>query len=317
MKRKLTEPRDSINFRCDTCGNAFARKPDTVEPDEAAPHHPFKYSAVCDACGRIAPQASWERGLFKAWTSATGPKTEEGKAATAKNLEGHPTPEEALRTRFNAMKHGMSARVAQYFPAKPDGYTFCQGCEVDRDWCARQAACVRRTELFMLHHAAIEQRDPKILGSIHADLQASLMSLLQMCIQTVTADGVKLTSPKFYTDKEGDLRRVEFMNADTGVYDAVVEYEMNPLLKIISDLISKNNLSLGDLGITQRIIERNEEEELGNVAGTSRDKEVLADIAGRQATALDNLTSLIALARDKRKHDPVLIEHEAQEGGRS
>ena len=122
---------------------------------------------------------------MKAWANATGPRTEEGKAATAANLEGHPTKEEAQRTRFNAMKHGLAARTATYFPAKYDGYEFCSTCDVDRNFCASQPACVKKTELFMLHHAAFEQRNPKHLMGIYSDLQASVLAVVQQIIQTI------------------------------------------------------------------------------------------------------------------------------------
>jgi hypothetical protein len=69
------------------------------------------------------------------------------------------------------MKHGLSACTATYFPAKPDGYAFCKTCDVDRVFCASQHACIKKTELFMLHHAAFEQRNPKHLMDTYSDLQ--------------------------------------------------------------------------------------------------------------------------------------------------
>jgi hypothetical protein len=87
------------------------------------------------------------------------------------------------------MKHGLNARVATYFPAKPDGYAFCERCDVDRTWCYEQPACVKQTELFMLHHAAFEQRDPKVLGRVHSDIHAALVATLQLCLQQVLAVG--------------------------------------------------------------------------------------------------------------------------------
>ncbi|MCW5627162.1 MAG: hypothetical protein KIT73_20765, partial [Burkholderiales bacterium] len=132
-KHDPSRPLSEVTFSCRQCygGRTFKASPDRVEDAPEDPVHPWRYFAACPQCGAEVEQAQYERALLKAWLNATGPRTAEGKAATAANLEGHPTAEEALRTRFNAMKHGMSARVATYFPAKPDGYAHCSGCEVD------------------------------------------------------------------------------------------------------------------------------------------------------------------------------------------
>ena len=152
-----------VTFYCKPCVFTFKAEPDRIEDALEQEYHPFAYFAPCPKCGIERGQVHYERNLLKAWRHATGPKTETGKAATAANLEGHPTPDEALRTRFNGMKHGLYARVATYFPAKPDGYAFCAGCDVDRVWCGNQPACTRQTEIFLRHHAAFEQRDTKHL----------------------------------------------------------------------------------------------------------------------------------------------------------
>lgn len=178
----------SVNFRCGACRRAFEGIPDLVESVPDQTWHPFAYFAHCPHCGaEHQPQAAWEKALLKAHQHSTGPKTAEGKTASAANLAGHPTPAETLRTRFNGMKHGAFARTAKYFPARPGGYAFCDRCDVDRGWCASQPACVKQTEIFMLHHAAFEQRDPKVLTDMHADMHAALMAMLQMCIPAVRA----------------------------------------------------------------------------------------------------------------------------------
>ncbi|MFN3303133.1 MAG: hypothetical protein ACK44A_05365, partial [Roseateles sp.] len=101
---------DRVNFRCGVCRSGFSARPDLVEPAPEEEHHPWRYFAACPTCGAAnQPQAAWERSLLKAHQMATGPRTPEGLAASAANLAGHPTAEEALRTRFNAMKHGLNA----------------------------------------------------------------------------------------------------------------------------------------------------------------------------------------------------------------
>jgi hypothetical protein len=126
------DPRALVTFQCQPCKNTFEVEPERIQDAPELEHHPFRYFAECPKCFGEVEQALWERALMKAWQNATGPKSEERKAAAAKNLEGHPTPDEARRTRFNAMKNGLHARSATHFPAKPDGYSFCSGCDVDR-----------------------------------------------------------------------------------------------------------------------------------------------------------------------------------------
>lgn len=301
-----------VTFRCPSCRITFAAQPTETIEDPEIEGHPWRYFGTCQ-CGLRVEQVGWQRALMKAWANSTGPKTEAGKAASAKNLAGHPTPEETKRTRFNAMKHGMNARVATYFPARPGKYSFCDGCDVDYGYCASQPACVKQTEIFMLHHAAVEQRNPKALNALHADLQASLFSLLHQVIRTIAADGVKLQTPKYFTNEEGRPEEVKFMDSETGMYVTMYEIQQHPLFKPLGDLLSKNNLSLADMGITQRVSEK-EEESMGNVKAGERDRELLREVALRQADAFARLPDILEAARKERARDPILIEHEAMEG---
>lgn len=314
-KRRLSAQQEAITFRCEPCfGTEFAAKPSRIEDDPDAPHHPWRYFGTCERCGAECEQAKWERGLFKAWVSATGPKTEEGKAATAKNLEGHPTPEESKRTRFNAMKHGMSARVATYFPARPDKYAFCDSCTVDRYWCGQQPACAKQTETFMLHHAALEQKKPGLLTALHADFQSSVFLIVQMILQQIIADGVQLKKPVYRMDADGKLEVGEYFDEDGKRHILYEEIQSHPLFRPLGEILSKNNMSLADMGITQRTVER-EEEAMGFIGKSDRKSEVLEDVARTQAAAMERLAGLLDGARQQRARDPILIEHDAMEGG--
>ena len=314
---------DRVNFRCGVCRNAWSAKPDLVEPDEADPHHPWRYFATCTVCGaKLQPQAAWERSLLKAHQLATGPRTPEGQAASAANLAGHPTAEEALRTRFNAMKHGLNARTATYFPAKPDGYAFCAGCDVDREWCSEQPACVKQTELFMLHSAAFEQRNPKVLAPLHGDLHAALVALLQMCLQAVLGDGVVIKTPKLElrpspdpADEGAMVNMAVSYVDDSGQVRYVYDYAANPAFKPIADLVTRLGLSLSDLGMTIKAQDDEAEQLRGRLGESAKRPELVEDFSRRMAAVLEKVPDLIAGARKAAAADPVLLEHQAQQGG--
>lgn len=301
-----------VSFRCGSCRTGWTGAPDLVEPDTATEYHPWRYFSHCPKCkAEHQPQASWERALLKAHQLATGPKTPEGKAATAANLDGHPTPEETLRTRFNAMKHGMTARTATYFPAKPGGYSFCGRCEVDRVWCGQQSACVKQTEIFMLHHAAFEQRDPRKLGGLHADLAASLTAMLQMAIQEVLGEGITITQPRVELDREGTPVTLTYLD-DQGKRQYILNRQANPAIKAVTELVSRLGLSMNDLGMTVRAADADEEVFKGRLKDDEDTREGLAAFGARMLLATEQAKDQIARAQERKKADPVLMEFQAR-----
>lgn len=314
-KRDLQTPQTTVAFRCESCRITFDAEPREVLPDPDQPHHPYRYITHCPDCLDDCEQAPFQRGLFKAWANATGPKTDQGKAASAKNLEGHPTQEEALRTRFNALRHGLSARTAQYFPARPDKYPACSSCDVDRDYCQSQPACTKQTQLFMQHHAAFEQKNPKHLQAVYADIQASITAIIQMILQTIIADGVKISAPAWKVDRDGGIVIGRWTNEKTGEIETIMDVSAHPLLKPLTEFLTRNNLSLADLGMTPKAIE-NEEQQLGKLAPTSADAKTISleDFAAKQAASLEKLRELADRANARKNADPVLIEYRQQNG---
>jgi len=106
-----------VNFRCDKCKHAWESEPDLIEDAPDLEHHPYRYFATCPKCSaENQPQAAWARALMKAHQASTGPRTPEGLARVAKNLEGHPNAEAVQRTRFNAMKNYTPANTATDLP---------------------------------------------------------------------------------------------------------------------------------------------------------------------------------------------------------
>lgn len=313
MPKDWTTRLDRVSFRCGECKHAWGAVPDLIEDDPDTEHHPHRYYAHCPACkAENQPQANWERALMKAHQECTGPTTEDGKAAAAANLAGHPTPHEARLTRFNAMKHGMQARVATYFPAKPEKYSFCAQCDVDRGYCASQPACVKQTELFMVHHAAIDQRNPKLLGRIHADIVSALTASLQLCLQAVLGEGVLIKQPRVELDRDGCPVTLTYVQAD-GTKGYIYDYQSNPAFKPIADLVSRLGLSMNDLGLTVRATEAEEEGAgMGKLTLDTSAKESLASFGQRMEALTASMADKLGRSMAKKAADPVLIAHQAQ-----
>lgn len=298
-----------IAFSCRGCRLAFRAEPGRVLDAPERDHHPFRYFADCPTCGEECEQAAWERALLKAWTRCTGPRTDAGKARATQNLEGHPTPEEALRTRFNSMKHGLYARTATYFPARPGKYPHCEGCEHLDNVCAQQVACLKRTELFMKHHIAFDTRDPTMLMEMRADTQAAIQALINDMILAIAQDGgPRLHSPEWYYDHDGACHLVKFRDEKTGEQQQLYKKEAHPLLRILMEFISKNSMSLADMGMTPRVQEEQDVIQ-GHLEAQTKDRQGVLEYQARQTQALENLSALITRSQERIKRDPILIEH--------
>jgi len=308
---KVRGQQRSVRFHCDDCDFRFEAEPGRVEdwPDDA--WHPWRYYAACPLCMDEAPQERQHRHLLKMWANATGPKTEEGKAAVTANLDGHPTAEEAKRTRFNSLKHGLAAKTATYWPARPGGYPHCQGCEYLESICAKQVACLKRTELLLKHQIAFETGDPGLLVDLRAQLHANVQALIDDMILALAQDGVRLKTPEWYYDKDGGFHFAEGQDADGNVM-RMFKIEQHPLLRTLGDMISKLNLGLTDMGMTPKV-QDDSETIRGHLTGDAQRGEQLIDYQRRQTEVLENLGGMIERSRQKSAADPVLIEHQQGE----
>lgn len=318
MGKELSGPLNEVTFQCKPCRHTFKAAPDRVVDAPEDDSHQFAYFHACPKCGEEAGQAWFERNLMKAWTNSTGPNTPEGKAAVTENLKGHPTQEEVRLTRFNAMKHGLTARTASYFPPKPDKYAFCKACDVDREFCSQQPACVQQTRHFMLHHAAFDQKKPSMLMGIYADFHAALMLTIQQMLQQIVADGVVIKQPKVSLDKDGIsiVLTYDVRDASGNVVGTrqVIDIEAHPLFRPLGELISRTGISLADLGMTPKAVELNEQA-MGNLAPGNNSQETIEQFALTTAKSLEALTGMVSRAQENAGKDPVLLEFQRQQGG--
>ena len=241
------EPLKTAAFRCLNKHN-FEAIVDRVEDNDNKPHHPFNYFAKCPECGVEASQAHWEVNLIKAHSKATGPKTEGGKSQSTNNLLGHNTD----NTRWNAVKHGLFARVATFYPARPGKYPHCDNCEHLNNGCEAQSACLKRTELFMKHDIAFKTNNPSLLRKNRSDIQAAFSAILNDIILAITTTGVEIRTPKYYINpKTGKAELVYYLD-ESGERQVIEDISENPMLKRMIDFMQRNSLTLDDMGMTQK-----------------------------------------------------------------
>jgi len=252
-------PNTHINFHCSNCGDKFKSEPNRVEDVEDRPWHPFEYFAVCPECGAESPQVQWEKNIFKANTMATGPRTAEGRAKSAKNLEGHPTPQEAQITRLNAMKHGLFAKTSKFFPAKPGRYPQCDDCEYLKDKvCVEHKACLKRAEVMLRFQVAFEHKDPEKLMDMFAETHAAMHTMIDWMIMTIAADGgPQLKSPTWYYDKDGKFHLAKWTD-ENNIKHQLYDHQAHPLMKPLIEYVNKLSMSLNDLGMTPKVQDEND-----------------------------------------------------------
>lgn len=241
---------------------------------------------------------------MKAHARASGPTSSEGRAASARNIDGHPTPEETRLTRFNSLKHGLRSTVATYFPARPGKYPQCEGCELF-DGCEQQVACMKKTELFMRHQIAFETRDPTLLASMRAVLHANVSAIIDDIVLSILQDGVRLKTPAWYYDKDGGFHLAEYTDSH-GERRLIEEVTAHPLLKTLGDMISKVGLTLSDEGMTMRQQDGMPDDE-DKASGISPDE--MRDWQRRSEKQTDALMAMV-----HRSHDVIDVTPDQNDG---
>jgi len=166
----------------------------------------------------------------------------------------------------------------------------------------------------MLHHAAFEQRNPKHLMGIYADLQASVFAVIQQILQTIVADGVKIEAPQYYIDKETNRLIIAEYVDEKGDRRIIKDIEAHPLFRPLGEMLSRADLSLSDMGMTQKVLEA-EEDEMGKLTHNKIAQEGVDEFRQRTMTLLSGMADNIQRANKQTNDDPILIEYQQEGGG--
>ena len=290
----LYEQKERTIFWCPECRHRWEADAERVEPSVDSPH-PFEYFATCPKCGEQRNESPQIKGLYRAWLNITGSKSTE---ISNKNL----VPPDPEKFRFNALRHGMYAKKAKYFPAKEGRYPECSDCGYAAE-CEVSGVCLELSKIRMMVQRAVDHRDPKALGELMKTTQADLFVMLQRMFSQVFQDGVTLEAPVWAGTKEGYV----LVQDEDG--RQVMEKSAHPLLPRLIDMVAKNSLSLSDMLLTPKTSEEAEAVK-GHLEGEKESREQLSDYRQQRNQMLEQfLSGQAALdANAKRAADPVAAE---------
>lgn len=247
---------ETLAFHCTKsrlgCGHKF--ESDIYETEDYPQREwlPHKYFAECPECDMRAVHASWQIAQWKAISDhgTTGPVSEKGRLAISQANKDR-DPDSYRLSRFNALSHGLSSTVAQFFPARPGNYDICESCEYLNNGCGDDMKhCAKRTELFVQFKLAEEEGDGRLLGKLMAGTQAGLAAITMDMVRNVAVKGVMIETPEYYIDKETGKPMPLKLTDEYGREVQIMKAEANPLLSHLINFIQKNNTTLGDMGLT-------------------------------------------------------------------
>lgn len=307
-------PQKQLGFKCHPCDAGFKSSDYRTEPKDGGTL-PYDFYAPCPLCDKDSPLAFWQVGQLKIFFNGDkpGPKTPEGIAAVTKNLEGHPTPAEAKITRMNAMVHGLHSTQIHTFPARPGKYPECQGCELNQKQaladgtCKDNKICTKKTELMLMFLHAFDSSDPKALNDHHAIQQAKIHHIFDGMLNNIIQDGDTLKRPFGGFNKDGEFRPA-FDTDHDGNKIPIMEITTHPTLKPMIELLQKNNLSLSDLGMTNKVQE-DQEISRGFLEDSGVAQETIADFMKRSDQLLGSLSQHRDNAEQLTKSDPALRDY--------
>ena len=279
------------NFYCKKPCETFIHTADYHENEEG------RWVTICPNCGVSVPISNYRRNLHV--SEHPGPTSAEGKAASAKNLDGERGQfnTEAARDRAsqNAYKHGMYSQQPQLLaPAKPGKYPMCDGCELIDECLGGFKFCPKNMEPALKYLKAYKEGNHTELKDLAGLTQAQMFSMLQMSFQDVFEKGTLVLDQYFH--KDGEL--------------AKELYKANPVMGKIIDMM----VSLGFTADQQEMTPKASDE--ADVLKGSLEKGTVStnEMISRIEASNKGVQEAIIAAAANRSNDEALNEFKAEQG---
>jgi hypothetical protein len=296
--------KESTTFRCGRCKQNLELPVERVEDRIDQDPHPFEYFAHCPTCKNEITEAPFVKNLYRAWLNITGTKSPE---VSARNL---PAPDDPRR-KFNALKSGLFAKKAKYFPAKVGRYPECDGCEHSHE-CETIGICLQISKVKMMVAQAFDSKDPAFLQPLFQDIQADVFVLLQRLIGQALRDGAILTSPVWHGTKDSYLM-VNYHDPETGKLKQLMQHELHPAIRAIAELLQKNGLSLADLQMTPKT-QADHAAQMGHLKGQTDERMTTREFQEKKLEQNRKFLEALSGATARREKDPMFREHQEEAG---
>ena len=164
----------------------------------------------------------------------------------------------------------------------------------------------------MRHLIAVSSGNPDHLKEMHALQQANMAALFDDMLLAILGDGVALRNPAYSFDKDGGFHMARYV--EEGETRTIEEVKAHPLLKPLLEMLSKNNMTLADLNMTQKI-QVDQGIQQGQLQQDEEEKESVLDYQRKMQNDMSSLKGMIARSQKRLNSDSILLEHASEEAG--
>jgi hypothetical protein len=245
------------------------------------------YFSKCPVCGQPCKEVGYRhKNLMKAWSHASGPKTQAGKE----------------RSRLNGFKHGKYTSVYhELAPALPGRFPMCKECEYFDDCKSKKWSwCPVNLDPMMRMLKAFKEGKISDLKEFAAINQTKAFNVLQLMFAEIFDKGT--LAPK-------ELRRK--VNATDDEETVVLEWQENPLIKRLPAIFEM----LGHTADQQTMTpEKNLEGEAvaGFLGAVENEKQSLEQFRLESAKKIESIKSAVMKGNINTKQDPAFKEYAEQ-----